>query len=138
MAGTEKVIYPENWCPYTPLRDSVILRPLTQSERISTGGVIMPQDVEVQKAEGIVLAVGPGTAFEIPKHVLQEFVLNLHLTVEGIQLICGALERACAPRKPDFAVGDVVFFPPWLAQWERHSALDLEFCTIHASQILGI
>jgi co-chaperonin GroES (HSP10) len=138
MTGSEQVFYPEGWCPYTPLRDSVILRPLNQRERVSTGGVILPQDCEVQKAEGIVLAVGPGTAFEMPPHVIQDFVLNLHLSVEGIELICGALERACVARKPGFAVGDVVFFPPWLAQWERHSALNLEFCCIHASQILGI
>ncbi len=138
MVGTEKVVYPENWSPYTPLRDSVILRPLNQSERVSTGGVIMPQDCEVQKAEGIVLAVGPGTVFEIPPHVWDKFISGLNHNLEGIELICGALERACVPHKPDFTVGDVVFFPPWLAQWERHSALGLEFCCIHASQILGI
>jgi co-chaperonin GroES (HSP10) len=138
MTGTEKITYPENWTPYQPLRDFVILRPLNYAERVSSGGVIMPQDAEIQKAEGIVLAVGPGTPFEIPKHVLSAFILNLHQSVEGIELICGALERACNPHTPEFALGDTVFFPPWLAQWERHSALDLQFCCIHASQILGI
>lgn len=137
MMSTEKVVYPENWSPYSPMRDFVILRPLNYAERVSSGGVILPQDAEVQKAEGVVLAVGPGKQFEIPKHVLAAFVLNLHQSVEGIELICGALERACAPHAPDFAIGDMVFFPPWLAQWERHSSLGLEFCCLHASQILG-
>jgi co-chaperonin GroES (HSP10) len=130
--------YPDDWTPYTPLRDSVILRPLNTGERKSTGGLIIPDGTEVAKAEGIVLAVGPGVSFDIPVAVLKRFVAGLHQTIEGIELITGALERACAPTPPAFAVGDVVFFPPWLAQWERHQAIGLEFCCIHAGQILGV
>ena len=130
--------YPDNWTPYTPLRDSVILRPLNTGERKSTGGIIIPDGVEVAKAEGIVLAVGPGVDFTILEDVLSRFVLGLHQSVEGIELIIGTLARACAATPPNFSVGDMVFFPPWLAQWERHQAIGLEFCCIHAGQILGV
>jgi co-chaperonin GroES (HSP10) len=122
--------YPLNWTPYTPMRD--------RGERKSTGGLIIPDGMEVSKAEGIVLAVGPGVDFTIPDEILSKFVNSLHFTVEGIELVIGHLARACAATPPNFAVGDMVFFPPWLAQWERHQAIGLEFCCIHAGQILGV
>jgi Chaperonin 10 Kd subunit len=137
MSNTE---YPDLWCPYTPLGDTIIVRPLTKEETFSSGGVLLPGTAEVTRAEGVVLAVGPGIWFEIPKRIIDSFCHELGYT-EDITTVHHAkslLALACAPEPSEFAVGDIVFFPQWLANWQRHLDLDLEFCNIHAGQILGI
>src|ERR1700678_2270018 len=133
--------YPQDWTPYTPLGDKIIVRPLTKEETFSSGGVLLPGTAEVTRAEGVVLAVGLGIGFEIPKHILRSFVWNLQdedFSGEGIDDILDCLNNSCLPLPSEFAVGDIVFFPQWLANWQRHLDLKLEFCNIHAGQILGI
>jgi co-chaperonin GroES (HSP10) len=137
MSDTE---YPQDWTPYSPLGDTIIVRPLTKEETFSSGGVLLPGTAEVTRAEGVVLAVGPGIGFEIPAHVkrrMRVFTEKWFTTAPG-DYVSSMIEALGKPEPSEFAVGDIVFFPPWLAQWQRHLDLDLEFCNIHAGQILGI
>jgi Chaperonin 10 Kd subunit len=138
MSDTE---YPQDWTPYSPLGDTIIVRPLTKEETFSSGGVLLPGTAEVTRAEGVVLAVGPGIGFEIPGRILGALVEELYdadFAHESVSDIIDCVKEACRPTLSEFTVGDIVFFPPWLAQWQRHLDLDLEFCNIHAGQILGI
>jgi len=133
-------VYPINWTPYTPLKNNLILRPLTYDETITSGGVLLPQTAGVQKAEGVVLAVGPGVEFEIPKHIWDEFYWSI-VSNEGFgaaKITRERLRSACAPIPPFYSIGDLVYFPPWLAQWEQHFDTGLEFCRIDANQVLGV
>jgi co-chaperonin GroES (HSP10) len=137
MSDTE---YPQDWTPYSPLGDTIIVRPLTKEETFSSGGVLLPGTAEVTRAEGVVLAVGPGIGFDVPKRILSEFhgAVVINAGFDSADIALRALKRACEPLPSEFAVGDIVFFPQWLANWQRHLDLDLEFCNIHAGQILGI
>jgi co-chaperonin GroES (HSP10) len=113
---------------------------LTKAETYSSGGVLLPGTVEVTRAEGVVLAVGPGIGFEIPKRIFNSIRREVQWIFDGetADSLMDRILRACAPPPSEFAVGDIVFFPQWLANWQRHLDLDLEFCNIHAGQILGI
>ena len=95
MFNTE---YPAGWTPYTPLGDSIIIRPLTKEETFSSGGVLLPGTAEVTRAEGVVLAVGPGIGFEIPERIIREFTMRLEMeefSGRGIRDILNSLgERA--------------------------------------------
>ena len=137
MSDTE---YPESWTPYTPLGDTIIVRPLTKEETFSSGGVLLPGTAEVTRAEGVVLAVGPGIGVEIPKRIKAKVceLIDWYDVNLSDRAVLQALDDACAPTPSEFAVGDIVFFPQWLANWQRHLDLDLEFCNIHAGQVLGI
>jgi chaperonin GroES len=44
-----------------PLGDRVVVKPLSQEEKVSTSGIIIPDTVDKEKpAKGKVVAVGPG------------------------------------------------------------------------------
>lgn len=46
-----------------PLGDRVLVR-VVGRERVTTGGVVLPDNVREESDRGLVLAVGPGTPFE--------------------------------------------------------------------------
>lgn len=44
---------------YRPLHDRVLVRRV-ESEKVSTGGIVLPEDAQEKPDQGIVVAVGPG------------------------------------------------------------------------------
>ena len=65
-----------------PNKGKVLIRPV-DPEKVSKGGIILPDTGQEQKSEGIVVAVGEGARFEKDSRVIYGKYAGDEIVVEG-------------------------------------------------------
>jgi len=140
MTGTDALI--DFWTPYTPLHDNVIVIPLKDEDELVVGGVIMAKSVERAPTEGIVVAVGPGVAFEIPEGRMDRLIDKIRPNARKGSLLyietrC-LIEDAFVAHPLDVKVGDRVLFPTWVCNWQKHLETGARYACCRADQLLGV
>lgn len=122
-----------------PLGDRVLVKVVAR-ERVTTGGVILPDQAREQSDRGLVLAVGPGTPFDAPplarlrstgaKAVEGETGWGVHVPEDD------TVEVLAAHRPLPVQPGEVVLFSPYAGSKVTHGKDD--YLLLREHDILGV
>lgn len=121
--------------PISPLGDRVVILAV-KPEEVSAGGIILPQQAQQKKQEGVVVAVGPGTFQDFSLPVLYDADIDKEIiglwASGGAHITLGEKAQVSFPRFSPMAlkVGDHVLYSKYAGATVEIDGVEYEIMSV--------